>query len=437
MKEKVVLRSVGCRTNQEEMAALGNRLLSDGYSLVDKEHQADIIILNTCSVTGHTESKTRRLINSFSKKNPNAKIMLTGCLAQQSPDDLLNSPNVEWVVGNTRKSEIPEILDGSEEGLFYSLFENEEADVADFYDENTDPASSGRTRYSLKIQEGCDFSCSYCIVPSLRGPSRSVKKEKVFEDCKRAIESGFKEVVITGTHIGQYSDGDSYLFPNLIEDLLKIDNNFRIRLSSLDPREFSDELLTLLLKEDRICDHLHISMQSLSNGVLERMNRVYDEFNLFRDRLDIYLKEKPYAALGGDFIVGFPGETEEEFNETASAIKELGFNYGHVFRYSIRPGTTAEVMGDQITDIVKKNRSDTLRDILLESRVKFVEKQLNLRTLRIISEKECPVNGLSSNYIRIEVSDSNLNKNLWIDAKIISYDKNRNICYAELVGSEE
>lgn len=432
MKQKVLLRSVGCRTNQEEMSALGNRLLNDGYQLVDKENLADIIILNTCSVTGHTESKTRRLINSFSKKNPNAKVMLTGCLAQQSPDELLNSPNVEWVVGNTRKSEIPQILDNSEEGIFYSLFEDGEAEVSDFNDETTDPSTSGRTRYSLKIQEGCDFSCSYCIVPALRGPSRSVSKEKVINDCKRAIDAGFKEIVITGTHIGQYFDGESYLFPNLITDLLSLDDSFRIRLSSLDPREFSDELLNVLLSNDRICDHLHISMQSLSVGVLERMNRIYKDFHIFEERLKKYQKSKPNAAIGGDFIVGFPGETNEEFKETCDLIKELKFNYGHVFRYSIRPGTTAEIMGDQISDIIKKERSDELRDILAVSRSEFMERQKG-RTLQIISEKEYPVNGLTSNYIRVELPDIQKDKNNWIDIKIEKYDKSRNLCFAQLI----
>ncbi len=431
MKQKVLLRSIGCRTNQEEMSALGNRLLNDGYTLVNKENLADIIILNTCSVTGHTESKTRRLINSFSKRNPHAKVMLTGCLAQQSPDELLNNPNVEWVVGNTRKSEIPQILDSCEEGLFYSLFNEGEPDVADFNDANTDPATSGRTRYSLKIQEGCDFSCSYCIVPALRGPSRAVKKEKVIEDCTRAINAGFKEIVITGTHIGQYRDGADYLFCDLISDLLKIDDSFRIRLSSLDPREFTEDLLNLILSNDRICEHLHISMQSLSETVLERMNRVYDKFDVFKSRLKKYQKSKPYASIGGDFIVGFPGESDDEFEDTCTAINDLGFNYGHVFRYSVRPGTAAENMSDQVKDAVKKVRSDKLRDLLAANRLDFINKQKS-KVHTIITEKESPVNGLSSNYIRFDIPDIRCVKNSWLNVEIDSYDMSRNVCIGKL-----
>lgn len=432
MKEKVVLKSVGCRTNQEEMEALGNRLLNDGYFLVDKEKDADIIILNTCSVTGHTESKTKRLINSFSRKNPKAKIMLTGCLAQQSPHELMESSNVGWVVGNTRKSEIPKILENCNEGLFYSIFDESEAEVADFFDENSNPATSGRTRYSLKIQEGCDFSCSYCIVPALRGPSRAVKKEKVLNDCKRAVESGFKEIVITGTHIGQYSDGDDYNFVSILKDILSVPGFFRIRLSSLDPREFSGELLEFIISEDRICDHLHISMQSLSSTVLERMHRTYTGFDQFKKRVKQFKNCRPKAALGGDFIVGFPGETEEEFTKTLKEVSSIGFNYGHVFRYSIRPGTAAEEMGDQISDIVKKERSEKLRELLEKAHDKFLKSQVGSVT-NIISEKEEPLSGLTSNYVRVVLEGVKGSKNIWVNTRITEADRVRNCCMGKIL----
>lgn len=435
MAGNVLLKSIGCRTNQEEMGALQNRLLNDGYTVTQDTQDAEIIILNTCSVTGNTESKTKRLINSFSKKNPNAKILLTGCLAQQIPDDLINRDGVEWVVGNNRKKDIPDILKQSDKGMFYSLFDDdEELVVADFNATPQDPSKSGRTRYSLKIQEGCDFSCGYCIVPSLRGPSRSVKREDVLKNCKSAIEAGFKEIVITGTHIGQYRDGDSYDFADLLAELLTLGSSFRIRLSSLDPREFSDKLLNLLKTQSRICDHLHISIQSFSENVLNRMNRIYSEKNEFIKRLRDYKNTKPFAGIGGDFIVGYPGETEDDFNDTLSLVKDLEFNYGHVFRYSVRPGTKAAEIDEQISESVKKDRSDKLRKIFSLNREKFIDRVLQENSLKkIIVEASNPIKGVTSNYIRVEVCQENADKNSWINVKLLGYDTNKNCCIAKVL----
>lgn len=419
---KIVLKSVGCRTNQNEISGLELALNTCGYSIVDEISEGtDIVVVNSCSVTSCAESKTKRLIRRIKREAPNSKILVTGCLAQQKPDELIKKEGVNWVVGNTYKQNIPEIIYRYDDGVFHSQV-SADAPVGMYSDGGIiSEFRARRSRFSIKIQEGCDHRCSYCIVPFLRGPSRCLSKEKVISICRKAVERGFKEIVLTGTHIGQYNNGESYCLVDLIGDLLAVGGDFRIRLSSLDPRNISDDLLELIGRDPSMCDHLHISAQSLCGDILRGMNRPYKYLDIFLDRISNFHFTFPSVCIGGDFIVGFPGETDEMYETTLRNIERAGFSYGHVFRFSKRPGTAAVNLPQQIADKIIKERSDNLRYLLLEKHKKFAQSQID-KSFVIIVEKEQPVSGITSNYLKVDVPYAKAERNSWLQVVIRKYD---------------
>lgn len=243
---RVAFKTIGCRTNQEEMTALCCDLLEKGYVILDSVHEADVIVVNTCSVTAGTEAKTRRMLHALTLEAPQAKILVTGCLAQQKPAMLQELPQVQWVVGNQFKQQISSILSGGIPGLFHApLAAHEPLDITQGV-VPPDALQGGRTRFPVKIQEGCNFSCAYCIVPSLRGPSRSAAYNEVIARCREAVAAGYKEIVLTGTHIGQYNDRQQFDFLALVDTIVALPGDFRLRLSSIDPRDCSPSCLNEL-----------------------------------------------------------------------------------------------------------------------------------------------------------------------------------------------
>lgn len=426
---RIALKSVGCRSNQEEMGALSSELAARGCILVHDIAQADVIVLNTCSVTGDTEAKTTRLIRSYEHEAPGAKIMLTGCLAQQMPSQLFAMPNTAWVVGNAEKVRIPEIL-CSEPGVYHHAFAGVQEPLAIFDEHVPDPHAAGHTRFSVKIQEGCDFRCAYCIVPDLRGPSRSASREGVLERVQRARDLGYREMVLTGTHIGQFN-GDERRLPGLIADILALGGDFRLRLSSLDPRDATDELFDLIAANSRICRHLHVSVQSLSPDILAAMGRRPLEYDALVERLKQFRESEPFVGLGADLISGFPGETDAHFKETCRAVEQIGFTYAHLFRYSKRPGTPAAVMENQIAESVKTARSTMLREQLALRRAAWVQEQIAADVVhRIIVEHGDVVCGVTGNYISVEAETISASHNAFVDVRLTSYDPHRNRCAA-------
>ncbi len=412
LARKVALHSIGCRTNQEELEALSVGLQAAGFCITEDLTSADIVIVNTCSVTSFTESKTRRFLNGLSRSAPQAKLLITGCFAQQKGAILKENPQVKWIVGNGEKQRIVSILKSELSGCFLSDVTSLHTLPADTG--VGDPISSGRTRFSLKIQEGCDFRCAYCIVPALRGKSRSAPSVDLNENFRRAVDAGFKEIVITGTHIGQYrnAEGSKHLV-ELLESFFKNDGDYRIRLSSLDPRDLSDDLISLMTSEAKLCPHLHISIQSFSPDVLKAMKRPYSDLESLMGRIESFRNLMPTAGLGADFIVGFPGETELMFELTLQRVQKLGFTYGHVFRFSKRPGTEASQMSEQVSESEKSRRSEMLRSTLLNSRVNFLC-SLSGKPLRIIVEKEHPVRGTTDNFIKVEIPGIRAGRNTWL-----------------------
>ncbi|MBD3315886.1 MAG: MiaB/RimO family radical SAM methylthiotransferase [Chitinivibrionales bacterium] len=426
----VALRSVGCRTNQEEITLLGAELAARGYRLMEEITEADVVVINTCSVTSCSESKTRRLIGAVARKAPRARLLVTGCLAQQRPEALAADPRIRWVVGNAHKDRIASIIDNVDGAVFHSRPDAPVWGGEAIPDTNDTP----RTRFPLKIQEGCNYTCAYCIVPSLRGPARSRPWTEVIERCIGAADAGFREIVLTGTHIGQYRDGARGL-AELVEEMLGLSRDFRIRLSSLDPRDVTPRLLDLVAGDTRLCPHLHVSVQSLCGTVLKAMGRPYADHESFAVMLHEFRRKAPRVAVGGDFIVGFPGESDGMFETTRGWVERIGFCYGHVFRYSPRPGTPAATFTNQIDEQEKRRRSRLLINTVRSTRRRFVESVIGVRE-RIIVEKRSPVMGVTGNYIRVELPETSARRGEWLTIVPSDYDARRDRCRATVVAEE-
>lgn len=414
--------------------SLSSRLVRSGHSVVETIDQADVVIVNTCFVTAHTEAKARRMIAAISRLRPGIKICVTGCLAQHSPLDIRKRLPVTWVVGNNFKQDIPDILADAGGGVYHDDIGGKKQGRLVVSNPTSTPFDSKRTRFFLKIQEGCDFSCAYCVVPLVRGPSRSAGIDDIETACSKAISLGYKEIVITGTHIGQFGRAGATGLFDLVRRCAGLDGDFRIRLSSLDPRELSDRFLDMIGENPKVCRHCHVSLQSLSELVLSAMNRPIGNVEAFVKRLAEFHRRFPGVGLGCDIIVGFPGETAAMFEETAGRISSIGFSYGHVFRFSRRPGTEAAVMNGQIDEKEKNRRSQVLRLSLDACHAEFVSTAK--RTVhRVLIEEENPAGGLASNYLRLDLPGYCAPKNTWVDAVITGTDPENGHCIAVPAGA--
>ncbi|MBD3243229.1 MAG: tRNA (N(6)-L-threonylcarbamoyladenosine(37)-C(2))-methylthiotransferase MtaB [Chitinivibrionales bacterium] len=427
--KNVALHSIGCRTNQQEILALEAALRRHGYHVVARPDDADCVIVNTCCVTSVAESKTRRAIKSLARKAPRARLLVTGCLAQHAPQSLAALERVDWVVANGRKDDIPAILAGPP-ALVCAPLTQEPSPGACPADAHY--RATARTRFFVKIQEGCSHRCAYCIVPSVRGPSRSVPSDAIMRSCEDAVQAGIREIVLTGTHIGQYTDGGSDLV-RLIRRLLGTVGDCRIRLSSLDPRELSDELLSLLTHNPRVCEHLHLSVQSLAPAVLDAMGRGGGAADALVARLAETRARVPNLALGGDFIVGFPTESIADFERTCDAVRAAGFTHGHVFRFSKRPGTPAAVLADQVGGDERKRRGTHLMGLLDELHGGFVRSRHGT-VQQVLVESTKPSQGLSANYLRVGLQDTDIGANELVRVRIVDpVAAGRLDCWASLV----
>ena len=413
------------------MTALGFRLMSQGHRLVDRIEEAEIVVVNTCSVTSMTEAKTRRMLRQLSRQSPMIDICVTGCLCQQKASAIKRERNVRWVVDNARKNDIPDIIRDYQGGVFCGALEASHEPLRLFPESPIFINAQGRTRFSIKIQEGCDFRCSYCIVPFLRGASRSASVVEIMTVCNQAIEAGYKEIVLTGTHIGQFQSGPGQGLTELLERFAVMTGDFRVRLSSLDPRDLSMGIADIIGAHPRFCRHLHLSVQSLSPEVLAAMNRPSSDMSAFVEALIGFRRRFPDAGMGGDFIVGFPGESEMNFHETLEMIEKIGFSYGHVFRFSKRPMTSAAGRSGQIDEKEKNLRSACLRAVLDRCHESFVRKLIGT-SHRIIVEKERPLTGRSSNYLSIEVPGASAPRNAWREVTIKGVHPTDRHCQATL-----
>ena len=349
MKYKII--TLGCKVNEYESEVMENLLENHGYI---KSDNPNVCIVNTCTVTNTADSKSRKMIRSLRRKYPNAILVVAGCMIQNKRDKL--DIDADIIIGNKHKTEIVNYIEDFRDEKIYVVEDMDDADFEDMSLNNFD-----LTRAYIKIEDGCDNYCSYCIIPYVRGHVRSKKHEKVLEEAKSLIRNGHKEIVLTGIHTGHYHDGN-YSFADLLKDLVKLDGLKRLRISSIEITEINDEVLDVIKNNDVLVNHMHIPLQSGSDEILKQMNRKYDK-KYFINKIQKLKKIKPDMNVTTDVIVGFPGETNEQFEECIETIKKIGFTKLHVFPYSDREGTKASYMPNKIDGIIKKSRVKKLLEL--------------------------------------------------------------------------
>ncbi|MBI4180994.1 MAG: tRNA (N(6)-L-threonylcarbamoyladenosine(37)-C(2))-methylthiotransferase MtaB [Chloroflexi bacterium] len=398
---KVALDTLGCKLNQAETESLARQLAEAGHHLVSPLDEADVYLLNTCTVTHLADAKSRHWLRLAHRRNPEALVVATGCYAQRVPQELAQIDGVSLVVSNEEKSSLLRII--SELGGPDSSPNNDGSFI------NSYPAS--RTRAFIKIQDSCNRFCSYCIVPFVRGREKSLPAEQIVAEVKQRVADGAKEMILTGTDIGLYHNGGINL-AGLVENILAKTDVTRLRLSSLQPQEISAGLIGLW-RDRRLCPHFHLSLQSGSNRVLQRMKRGYS-VKEYQGAVSLIRAMVPDVAITTDIIVGFPGETDEEFEESYNFCRQMAFARIHVFSYSLRNGTQAAQLPHQISSPVKKQRSQKMLALHKESTHNFNQRFLG-KTLPVLWEKPSAGvwSGLTGNYIKVYTrSDENLTNKL-------------------------
>jgi threonylcarbamoyladenosine tRNA methylthiotransferase MtaB len=376
--KKVTFKTLGCRLNQYETDALVTRFHLAGYEVVDFSKPADITIINTCTVTSQSDQKSWNIIRQAARKNSSGLLVVTGCMANNHKEQLEASDQVTYVVDNQRKSQIVSLIDAHYKGevvdpgsLAGDLFGFETVD------------KSLHTRTSIKVQDGCDNFCTYCIVPSVRGKAVSRPMDQILENVRRVVDNGFKEVVITGVNIGRY-EYNGYNIESVIEKILELTGDFRVRISSLEPDGFGPDF-HCLFDHPKMAPHLHLCIQSGSESILLKMHRMYTARS-FMEIVEKFRRHIPDFNFTTDVIVGFPGETGEDFRQTLEVVREAQFSHVHTFRYSRRKGTRADRMENQLEEGIKSERSEMVRRLSAENRIRYMESMVG-KQQRVLVEK--------------------------------------------------
>ena len=412
---KVAIYSLGCKVNIYESEYVTNLLKEHNYTVVDFDSKADIYIINTCSVTNESDKKSRKIINRARKNNKEACIIVMGCYSQVSSDEI----DADIILGNKDKSKIVALIEDyfdnkEKKKLIYDLTKVEFEDMEIHSFEN-------HTRAFVKVQDGCNAFCSYCIIPYTRGRVRSKKLDSVINEVTNLVNNGYKEIVLTGIHTGRYGTDINLSLEELLYNLVQIPGIFRIRLSSIEINEITPGIIKLLKENNIMAKHLHVPIQSGSNKILKLMNRRYNKEE-FLSMINT-LKEIPEISLTTDLIVGFPHETDEDFNETIDTLKKVGFTKIHTFPYSRRKGTPADRMDEQVTPEKKKERVHTILELSNEYENKYYESKIGKVYDGVVEHHN---NGdiivHTSNFIPVIVNDNNLNNNDIVKVKIEKVD---------------
>lgn len=419
--KKVAFYTLGCKVNTYDTDALKEIFRTEGYEITDFNDKADIYIVNTCTVTHFGDKKSRQMLRRAKKLNPEAKIIATGCYAQVSPEKIAEIDEVDLIVGTSNRENIIDIISESTEKI-----NTEEYKTKATFSNTPITESDGHTRAFVKVQDGCRQFCSYCIVPYARGPIRSRDITDTIKEIKTLLKSDYKEVVLTGIHIASYGKENNSSLIDLIKEVSAVDDLDRIRLSSLEPTIVTKEFLDELIKIDKFLPHFHLSLQSGSDSVLKRMNRRYTTEE-YLNIVDLIRSYYPNAGITTDIIVGFPGETDEEFEETKEFAKKVKFSKIHIFPYSPREGTPAASFPDQVSSDIKKIRVKELTSIEEESRNNFYNANDTL-TEEVLFEKEIEPNtysGHTKNYIPVITRSNDNLENRIEKVKLHYLDKDR------------
>lgn len=421
--KKVAFYTLGCKVNQYETESIKNQLIKKGYEEVSFEDKADIYIVNSCTVTSVADRKTRNMLRRAKKINPNGAVIVTGCYAQTNSKELLEMEDIDYVIGNTDKSGIVNFIEDIENRTMEKL-KNHNIFLDSEYTEYEFATLREMSRAYVKIQDGCNNFCSYCKIPFARGKSRSRQKGNILKEITKLSQEGFKEIILIGINLGAYGEDleNGGNFEDLLKDILKIDGIERVRIGSVYPDKISDEFIEMF-SNSKLMPHLHISLQSCDDTVLKRMRRKYGS-SLIEERLTKLRKTVPNMEYTADVIVGFPGESQEMFENSYNLIDKIGFSGLHIFQYSDRENTLASTFEDKIDPKVKKERADELeklKEIMAErERKKYLDRELKVL---VEEEKDGYLYGYSENYLRVKFKGKATSLNHIVSVKIDSLEK--------------
>lgn len=456
------VQNFGCRATQADGAAIEQQFRNQGLDAASNSATADCVVLNTCAVTAAAEQDARAAIRRIRRINPGCKIVITGCYAQRAAREIAELPGVAQVIGNSHKHNLAHIVlrdepetnrAGTDSFVPLSTLRNSPPEfdsrifVSDIFAHTQLLAApvfdspNERTRPNLKVQDGCNARCSFCIIPSLRGRSRSLSLEEVLREVDQLVDGGYREVVLSGINLGRWGKdlmrvphlsprskerGLSLGFEDLVRAILDRTSVEKLRISSVEPMDWTDSLIRLVAESPRIARHAHVPLQSGSDTVLRRMHRKYRPWH-YREKIERIRAAMPHAAIGADVMVGFPGETDAEFEETRRMIEDLPFTYLHVFTFSARPGTPAAVMPNQVPVQLARERNRILRDLAAQKKLAFMQsfvgRDVEAITLNVISEDADGVftEALTDNYLKTRLRGRHA-PNRWVSAKVDRID---------------
>ena len=424
---KCYVATFGCRVNQADSEEYVETLKTKNFVPTNSHIDADVVVVNSCTVTHRSDADIRKLVNRVQRENPDAKVVVTGCYAQRDPEALVQLGGAHAVIGNSDRHRLAEVVEklthptATEEGTI--LIRNSMAEIEPNALPPIQPVSvvNDRTRPFIKIQDGCDAKCTYCVIPSVRGPARSAPAADVVSSVRRLVEQGYFEVVLAGIHLGTYAHGDDTLHKVVQQVLDEVPELGRLRISCIEPMAFPIELADIARNTARLAPHFHLPLQSGDDAVLKRMSRPY-KAQSFQDILDEIRARIPHACLGTDVIVGFPGETDEQFERTYDFVARSGLNYVHVFSYSDRPGIPSTRLRDKVGSKAIKERSRRLNDLSAELWAQYLEqqvgKELDVLTLKQLKKKTTQLEALSDNYCPVYLDDSSYDSNVALRVKI-------------------
>lgn len=412
--------TLGCKVNQTESEALGQLFRNDGYEVVGSSEEADVVVINTCTVTNTGDAKSRQVIRRMVKAHPDAFVVVMGCYAQTAPGEVLNIEGVDLVLGTQDRGKILELIDQvkqekqpkSSVHAIWKAVQFEELPLME---------GESRTRATLKIQEGCNKFCTYCIIPYARGPVRSRVPANAIAEAEKLVAAGYKEIILTGIHTGAYGEdlGEEWNLARLVKELANIEGLHRLRLSSIEPMEFTPELIDVILESPVVCPHLHIPLQSGSDSILTRMKRPYS-VGEYKELIEKLYRLLPGIAITTDIIVGFPGETEEDFQNSLGVIQSCGFSGAHVFPYSKRKGTPAANYPDQLPNKIKEQRVKELMEVTKQNQAEYVRKFFG-QPVEVLIERVSPegiATGHTQNYIQVHLPPKP-NGQLWENGELV------------------
>ncbi len=401
--KRVSFYTLGCKLNFAETSTIGEEFKKRGFKIVEFGEPSDVCVINTCSVTESADRDCRRAVRKALKTSPNAFIIVTGCYAQLRPDEIAKIEGVDLILGSNEKFKIFDYVSDFQKNYHAQIFVSPIVETNEFHIASSTPVAD-RTRAFLKVQDGCDYNCSYCTIPFARGKSRSPEINIIVEKAKTLAQLGYKEIVLSGVNVGDYGRKIGTNLFELVKELEKVDGIERIRISSIEPNLLTEEMIDYFINSEKICNHFHIPLQSGNDEILRRMRRRYTT-ELYKKRIEYIKSRNPDACIGADVIVGFPGETEKHFEITYNFINELPISYLHVFTYSERPGTDALNLPGKVPLIERHKRSEMLRNLGLKKKNAFYRQMIG-KMLDVLWESEVKdgmMFGFTENYVKVKM----------------------------------